>query len=74
MKYVKLQLWQTINLNKTQSLNGALRVVYIKEERGGFCGPWWRGPEPSLSLVSPHVWTLKIAFTYVFPNYMGLAQ
>ena len=24
------------NLNKTQSLNGALRVVYMEEERGNF--------------------------------------
>ena len=35
-KYAKLQLWQTFNLNKTQSLNGALRAVYMEEERGNF--------------------------------------
>ena len=33
-KYAKLQLWQTFNLNKTQSLNDALRVVYMEEEGG----------------------------------------
>ncbi len=36
-KYEKLQLWRTFNLNKTQSLNDALRVVYMEEE-GGI---WW---------------------------------
>ena len=61
------------NLNKTQSLNGALRAVYMEEERE-FRGPWWRGPKSTLSLVSPHIRTLKIAYTYVFRNYMGLAQ
>ena len=61
------------NLNKTQSLNDALRVVYMEEE-GGFRGPWRRGPKPTLTLVSPHIRTLKIAYTYVFRNYMGLAQ
>ena len=73
MKYVKLQLRQTFNLNKTQSLNDALRVVYMEEE-GEFRGPWGRGTKPTLSLVSPHIRTLKIAYTYVFRNYMGLAQ
>ena len=57
-KYSKLQLWRTFNLNKTQSLNDALRVVYIEEE-GEFRGPWWRGPKSTLSLVSPHIRTLK---------------
>ena len=43
--------------------------------RGGeFRGPWWRGPKSTLSLVSPHIRTLKIAYTYVFRNYMGLAR
>ena len=70
---MKLQLWRTFNLNKTQSLNDALRAVYMEEE-GEFFGPWWRGPKPTLSLVSPHIQTLKIAYTYVFRNYMGLAQ
>ena len=72
-KYAKLQVWRTFNLNKTQSLNDALRAVYMEEE-GEFRGPWGRGPKPTLSLVSPHIRTLKIAYTYVFRNYMGLAQ
>ena len=62
------------NLNKTQSLKRALRAVYMEEEGGGFCGPWWRGPKSTLSLVSPHIRTLKTAYTYVFRNYMGLAR
>ena len=61
-KYAKLQLWRTFNLNKTQSLNDALRVVYMEEE-GGFHGPWRRGPKATLTLVSPHIRTLKIAYT-----------
>ena len=72
-KYTKLQ-WLTFNLNKTQSLNDALRVVYMEEEGGGISCPWGRGPKPTLSLVSPHIRTLKIAYTQVFRNYMGLAQ
>ena len=62
------------NLNKTQSLNDTLRAVYMEEEGGGFRGPWRRGPKPTLTLVSPHIRTLKTAYTYVFRNYMGLAQ
>ena len=50
------------NLNKTQSLNDALRVVYM-EEKGEFCGPWRRGPKPTLTLVSPHIRTLKTTYT-----------
>ena len=73
-KYAKLQLWRTFNLNKTQSLNDALRAVYMEGGGGGFRGPWGRGPKPTLSLVSPHIRTLKTAYTYVFRNYMGLAQ
>ena len=61
------------NLNKTHSLNDALRAVYM-EERGEFRGPWRRGPKPTLTLVSPHIRTLKTAYTQVFRNYMGLAQ
>ena len=41
-KYEKLQLWQTFNLNKTQSLNDALRAVYMEEE-GGISWPFDRG-------------------------------
>ena len=73
-KDAKLQLWRTFSLNKTQSLNDALRAIYMEEEGGGFRGPWWRGPKSTLSLVSPHIRTLKIAYTYVFRNYNGLAQ
>ena len=50
------------NLNKTESLNDALRAVYMEEE-GGFHGPWRRGPKPTLTLVSPHIRTLKTAYT-----------
>ena len=73
MKYAKLQLWRSFNLNKTQSLNDALRAVYM-EEKGEFHVPWGKGPKPTLSLVSPHIRTLKIAYTIEFQNYMGLAQ
>ena len=44
MKYVKLQLWRTFNLNKTQSLNDALRAVYMEEE-GGMSWPLDEGSE-----------------------------
>ena len=73
MKYAKLQLRRTFNLNKTQSLNDALRAVYMEEE-GEFRGHWRRGPKPTLTLVSPHIQTLKTAYNQVFRNYMGLAQ
>ena len=72
-KYEKLQLWRTFNLKKTQSLNDALRVVYMEEE-GEFHGPWRRVPKPTLTLVSPHIRTLKTTYNQVFRNYMGLAQ
>ena len=72
-KYAKLQLWRTFNLNKTQSVNDALRAVYMEEE-GGFRGPWRRGPKPTLTLVFPHIRTLKTAYNQVFRNYMGLTQ
>ena len=39
------------NLNKTQSLNGALRAVYMEVE-GEFRGPWGSGLKPTISLVS----------------------
>ena len=61
------------NVNKTQNLNDALRDVYMVEE-GGCRGPWRRGPKPTLTLVSPHIRTLKTAYVEVFGNYMGLAQ
>ena len=53
------------NLNKTQSLNGALRAVYMEEE-GGISWPLGKGSETNLSLVSPRIRTLKTAYTYVF--------
>ena len=62
------------NLNKTQSLNDSLRVVYMEEEGGGVRGPWRRGPKPTLTLVSPHIWTLKTTYIQVFRKYMGLTQ
>ena len=51
------------NLNKTQSLNDALRAVYMEEEGGAFRGSWRRGPKPTLTLVSPHIRSLKTAYT-----------
>ena len=52
------------SLNKTQSLNDALRAIYMEEEGGGgFRGPLGRGPKPTLTLVSPHIRTLKTAYT-----------
>ena len=72
-KVHKVTAMRTFNLNKTQSLNDALRVVYMEEE-GGISWPLGTGPKPNLSLVSPHIGTLKTAYTYVFRNYMGLAQ
>ena len=53
----------SFNLKKTQSLNDALRAVYMEDRGGGFRGPWRRGPEPTLTLVSPHIHTLKTAHT-----------
>ena len=50
------------SLNKTQSLNDALRAIYMEEE-GEFRGPWRRGPKPTLTLVSPHIRNLKTAYT-----------
>ena len=61
------------NLNKTQSLNGALRAVYMEQE-GGILWPLVEGSETNPSFVSPRIQTLKTAYTYVFQNYMGLAQ
>ena len=66
-KYAKLQLWRTFNLNKTQSLNDALRAVYMEEEGGNFVAL-------EEGVRNQHIRTLKTAYTYVFRNYMGLAQ
>ena len=52
MKYAKLQLWQTFSLNKTQSLNNALRAVYIEEE-GGISGPLEEGSETNPNSCFP---------------------
>ena len=51
-KYAKLQLWRTFDLNKTQSLNDALRAVYMEEE-GEFGGPWRRGSETNPNSCFP---------------------
>ena len=66
-KYVKLQLWRTFNLNKTESLNDALSVVYMEEE-GGFRGPWRRGPKSTLTLVSHTYGLLKQPILKYFKN------
>ena len=50
------------NLKKTRSLNDALRVVYMEEE-GGISWPLEEGPKPTLTLVSPHMQTLKTTYT-----------
>ena len=72
-KYAKLQLWRTFNLNNTQSLNDALRVVYIEEE-GGISWPLEEGSETNTLSCFPTHTDLKTTYTYIFRNYMGLAQ
>ena len=52
MKYAKLQLWRTFNLNKTQSLNDALRAVYTEEE-GGISWPLVEGSETNPNSYYP---------------------
>ena len=52
MKYAKLQLWRTFNINKTQSLNGALRVVYMEEE-GRISWPLREGSETNPNSCFP---------------------
>ena len=61
------------NLNKTQSLNGALRAVYMEKE-GGISWPLVEGSETNPISCFPTHTDSKIAYTYVFRNYMGLAQ
>ena len=51
-KYAKLQLWQTFNLNKTQSPNGALRAVYMEKE-GGISWPLREGSETNPNSYFP---------------------
>ena len=50
------------NLNKTQSLNGAVRAVYMKEE-GRIPWPLEEGSETNPNSCSPHIQTLKTAYT-----------
>ena len=57
MKYAKLQLWRTFNLNKTQSLNGALRAVCMEEEEGNFVAPG-EGVRNQPELLYPHTYRL----------------
>ena len=52
MKYAKLHLWRTFNLNKTQSLNDALRAVYTEEE-GGISWPLRVGSETNPNSCFP---------------------
>ena len=61
------------NLNKTQSLNDALRAVYTEEEEG-ISWPLEERSETNPNSCFPHIRTLKIAYNQVFRNYMGLAQ
>ena len=51
-KYAKLQLWRTFNLNKTQSLNDALRAIYMEEE-GGISWPLEEGSETNPNSCFP---------------------
>ena len=50
------------NLNKTQSINDALRIVYMEEE-GGFRDPLEEGSETNPNSISPHIRTLKIGIS-----------
>ena len=51
-KYAKLQLWRTFSLNKTQSLNDALRAVYM-EERVGISWPLVEGSKTNPNSCFP---------------------
>ena len=57
-KYAKLQLWRTFNLNKTQSLNDALRAVYMEEEGGGNFVALGGGVRNHPYLLFPHTYVL----------------
>ena len=57
-KYAKLQLWRTFNLNKTQSLNDALRAVYMEEEGGGDFVALEGGVRNQPQLLFPHTYGL----------------
>ena len=72
--YAKLQLWRTFNLNKTQSLNDALRVVYMEED-GGISWPLGKGSETNpISCFPTHTDSKKQPIlkyfenTWVWPN------
>ena len=69
----KSQLWRTFNLNKTQSLNDALRALYMEEE-GGISWPLVEGSEINPISCFPIHTDSKNSLTYVFRNYKGLAQ
>ena len=56
-KYTKLQLWRTFSLNKTQSLNDALRAVYMEEE-GGILVALGGGVRNQPYLLFPHTYGL----------------
>ena len=59
------------NLNKTQSLNGALRAVYMEEERG-ISWPLVEGSEINpISCFPTHTDSKNSIYLC---NYMGLAQ
>ena len=56
-KYAKLQLWRTFNLNKTQSINDALRAVY--GGRGGNFVALGGGVRNQPYLLFPHTYGLE---------------
>ena len=56
-KYAKLQLWPTFSLNKTQSLNDALRAVYMEKEGGNFVA-LEEGVRTQPYLLFPHTYGL----------------
>ena len=61
-KYAKLQLWRTFNLNKTLSLNDALRAVYMEEE-GGISWPLEEVSETNPNSCFPTHTDSKTAYT-----------
>ena len=69
----KVAAMVNFNLNKTQSLNDALSVVYMEEE-GGISWPLEEGSETHPNSCFPTNTDSKTAYIEVFRNYMGLAQ
>ena len=53
----KFAAMENLNLNKTQSLNGALRAVYMEEERGNFVA-LGGGVRNQPCLLFPHTYGL----------------